>query len=53
MDVKELKTETSFIFFLKIKKKKKKSIKMLSASTIPQMFAAEMREVSRPAQTQQ
>lgn len=50
MDVKELKTETS-IFFLKIKKKK--SIKMLSASTIPQMFAAEMREVSRPAQTQQ
>lgn len=50
MDVKELKTETSF-FFLKIKKKK--SIKMLSASTIPQMFAAEMREVSRPAQTQQ
>lgn len=50
MDVKELKTETS-IFFLKIKKKK--SIKMLSASTIPQMFAAEMQEVSRPAQTQQ
>lgn len=51
MDVKELKTETS-IFFLKIKKKKK-SIKMLSASTIPQTFAAERREVSRAAQTQQ